>query len=317
MSPSASQRAIILPFDQTHPRRAKVDREEQTLGQYIPLAYHYNMLQDEDRMEGFKSAIELLVKPGMRVAELGSGTGVLSSFAARCGAMVEAVERIPELVECSRRLIALNGLASSVSISAGDASCWLPTQPVDVVICEMLHVGLLREKQAQVISAFKSNYVRRFGNQLPVFIPEASILMCQPVEQAFDYAGYIAPVPLFQAAKLEQPRTKEISPLEPYQTIQYDQPIPIDLSASLRLKATTAACMNAIRLVTQNILAIDMSAQRAINWPNQCLILPLETSLTCTAGDEIVIHLDYAAGAPLEGIRYQAQPIRQGHYRAA
>lgn len=304
---------MILPFDQAHHRQVKANREEQTLGQYIPLAYHYNMLQDEDRMEGFKSAIELLVAPEMRVAELGSGTGVLSSFAARCGATVEAVERIPELVDCSRRLIANNGLQHAVTISAGDASRWLPEHPVDVVICEMLHVGLLREKQAQVISSFKQNYVQRFGNQLPVFIPEASILMCQPVEQSFDYAGYVAPVPLFQAAKLEQPRTKEISPLVPYQTLQYEQTIPLDMSASLRFTATTAACLNAIRLVTQNILAIDLSSQQTINWPNQCLILPLETPLTCAANDEIMIHLNYEAGAPLEAISYQAQRANRAH----
>ncbi|TWU42039.1 hypothetical protein Poly41_03350 [Novipirellula artificiosorum] len=83
---------------------------DQVLGQYIPLLYHYNMLQDEERVGAFKAAIDLLVRPGMHVVELGGGTGILSSFAARRGAHVTCVERNSELVDCSRRLLDQNGL---------------------------------------------------------------------------------------------------------------------------------------------------------------------------------------------------------------
>jgi predicted RNA methylase len=146
---------IILKFDPGHRRIDKTRSDEQTLGQFIPLVYHYNMLQDSDRVGAFRAAIELLVQPGMRVAELGSGTGILSSFAARRGAKVDAVERNPELVKCSRQLIQSNGLQKQINVIAEDASLWTPTEPIDVVICEMLHVGLLREKQAQVITAIR------------------------------------------------------------------------------------------------------------------------------------------------------------------
>ena len=53
------------------------------LGQFIPVHYHHNMLMDQNRMHSFKSAIYHAVKPGMKVLELGGGTGVLSFFAAR------------------------------------------------------------------------------------------------------------------------------------------------------------------------------------------------------------------------------------------
>jgi protein arginine N-methyltransferase 1 len=52
------------------------------LGQFIPVHYHHNMLMDQNRMHGFKSAIDYAVKPGAKVLELGGGTGVLSWFAA-------------------------------------------------------------------------------------------------------------------------------------------------------------------------------------------------------------------------------------------
>ena len=61
---------------------SEVAPDEKVLGQYIPLLYHYNMLQDNDRVGAFQEAIHLLVQPDMHVVELGGGTGILSSFAA-------------------------------------------------------------------------------------------------------------------------------------------------------------------------------------------------------------------------------------------
>jgi predicted RNA methylase len=297
---------IILRFDANHRRGDRTKSDEQTLGQFIPLIYHYNMLQDSDRVGAFRAAIELLVQPGMRVAELGSGTGVLSSFAARRGATVDAVERNPELVKCSRGLIRSNGLQKQINVIAEDAALWTPSEPIDVVICEMLHVGLLREKQAQVITAFKENYQKRFGNKLPIFIPEVSILMCQPVEQSFDFAGYVAPIPMFQAPVENQPRTKQVAPLTAYQTIAYDQAIPTTMRVEQSYEADCDANVNAIRLVTQNVLAIDMSKQHAITWANQCLVLPLEASFSCRTGETIQLSLDYEAGQQIETARYRA-----------
>lgn len=98
---------------EAHRQRAT---DEQTLGQYITLVHHYNMLQDTDRANTFRDAIELIVRPGMHVVELGGGTGILSSFAARQGARVTCVERNPELVSCGRRFIRDNGLGDAVEV---------------------------------------------------------------------------------------------------------------------------------------------------------------------------------------------------------
>lgn len=296
----------ILKFDPDRNRSGRPQSDEQTLGQFIPLVYHYNMLQDEDRIGAFRAAIEYLVQPGMRVAELGSGTGILSSFAASRGAIVDAVERNPELIKCSRQFIKANGFEHQIRVIAEDASSWTPSEPIDVVICEMLHVGLLREKQAQVITAFKENYRKRFGRKQPIFIPEVSILMCQPVEQSFDFAGYVAPVPLFQAPATTHPRTRQVAPLVPYQTIAYDQVIPTTMRFEQTFEAELKAKVNAIRFVTQNVLAIDMSQQQAITWANQCLVLPLESPFSCAKNETIHLSVDYETGQSVESVRYHA-----------
>lgn len=297
----------ILKFDSRviRPKVSKTLGEHEVLGQYIPLIYHYNMLQDEDRVGAFLQAIELLVRPGMRVVELGAGTGILSSFAARRGATVRAIERNPELVQCSRRFLAENGLADRVRVIQADAANWIPEEPVDLVICEMLHVGLLREKQAQVISAFKQNYISKFGKQLPIFVPEVSILMCQPIEQDFRFAGYHAPLPMFQAPVQAQPRTQEIAALQSYQMVHYDQQIETKYNCQMNFQAAVSGQVNAMRMVTQNVLTIDTANQQAITWANQCLVLPMKSPVYVNAGDKLSMSINYEAGQPIESVNFK------------
>ena len=116
--------------------------EENEIGQFIPLHYHFQMLADTSRMTAFREAIEKVVTPQLKVADLGSGTGVLSFHAAKRGAKVWAVEYNPALVSVSRKFITENGVSDRVQIVQAEASAWLPPEPVDVVICEMLHSAL-------------------------------------------------------------------------------------------------------------------------------------------------------------------------------
>lgn len=279
------------------------DSDEHLLGQYIPLLYHYNMLQDADRVQAFQAAINTVVQPGMHVLELGGGTGILSSFAARRGAHVTCVERLPALVEASRGFLADNGLDDRVTVVHADAARYVPDSPVDVVVCEMLHVALLREKQAQVIRAFKQNYRSAFDGAWPTFIPEVSILMAQPVHQCFDFAGYHAPVPSFHAPVLEREGTAELAALSAYANIDYAETIPLEFDVAMRMKADVAGQINALRFVTQNVLAVDMQKQQAITWANQCMVLPLATPISIDKDQNMVLRFAYGAGGTVEDLQ--------------
>src|SRR3954453_22319551 len=94
----------------------------------IPLQYHTNMLTDAHRMDSFAEAIASVVKPGMRVLDLGTGTGVLSFFAARAGATVTAVEREPGVLAAARAALSANA-GDKVRLVHAHGRSYLPPTP--------------------------------------------------------------------------------------------------------------------------------------------------------------------------------------------
>ena len=276
---------------------------EHELGQFIPLHYHYHMLRDRARMTGFRRAIEARVHPGAKVLEFGGGTGVLSFFAAQQASRVWCVERNPELVAEARRLLTRNPNTERIEVVQADAFEYLPPEPVDVVICEMLHVGLLREKQLAVIKAFKERYVQRFSGPLPIFIPEAVLQAVQPVQQCFDFEGYYAPTILFQDPVVSHPGTRELGAPVLYQQLTYESPFDLACRWSGPLPITTGGTLNALRIVTKNALAILLDSHSTIDWHNQYLIVPLSKEFMVSPGDRAQVSFDYTAGDPLSSFQ--------------
>lgn len=278
-------------------------RDELELGQFIPLHYHYNMLNDNARVAGFKAAIEQVVRPGARVLELGGGTGVLSFFAARQGARVWCVERNPQLVHEARKTLARNHFTGEVEVIEADAFDYLPPEPVEVVICEMIHVAMLREKQIPVIASFKQRYREKFGGPLPVFIPEAFIQAVQPVHQSFNFEGYYAPAPLFQDPGAQQNRTWELGQPVVYQIARYEDTLPTRCDWQGGITAERTGTLNALRFITKNSLAVIPKRNSSIDWHSQYLIVPLEQPVQVEAGHRVRIRFDYAPGDALDALR--------------
>ncbi|MDA7951265.1 MAG: methyltransferase domain-containing protein [Pirellulaceae bacterium] len=277
------------------------EKSDLQLGQYIPLHYHYAMLLDEHRMSSFQQAIQQVVRPGARVLELGGGTGVLSFFAAQQGASVDYVEYLPEMCEAANDFFLRNGVHPQVTIHNTDARTFLPDEPVDVVICEMLHSAVLSEKQLEIIHLFKEAYARKFGS-LPVFIPEATLLGVQPTQHDFVFEGFYAPVPIFQLPSAIQPRTLPLADPVVYLAIMYDEPFSQKIQWNGTLKANKSGVCNAIRFITKNILTISVEEQTTVEWSNQHMVLPLSQALFVEEGDQFKIAFSYKAGDPIQAL---------------
>jgi len=284
--------------------------EHLELGQFIPFVYHYNMLADAARMDAFQEAVALAVQPGARVVDLGGGTGVLSFFAAQRAAKVWCVERNPELVQAARHILAMNPGGERVKVVHADAFDYLPPEPVDVVICEMLHVGMLREKQIPVIDSFKQRYLEKFGEPLPRFVPEAFIQAVQPVQQSFDFNGYCAPTPFFQNPVTEQSRTIDIGNPVIYQFCSYHESLPMECCWESSLAVKQDGLLNALRFITKNVLAIAEAERRTVDWFSQYLVVPLDEPLAVKAGQHITVSFAYRPGDPISALKPTATPVR-------
>lgn len=278
-----------------------VHTPREQLGQFIPLHYHTHMLADGNRMAAFKEAIETIVQPGHRVVDLGGGTGVLSCWAAQRGADVIYVEANLELVEAAERLLKHNLGPRSITLAHTDALHYLPDEPADVVICEMLHSGLLREKQLQILDSFRARHQERFGT-LPRFIPDATILAVQPVQQDFDFHGYQASIPLFQDSYVEQTKTIGLGQPVIYNFIEYHQQQSLLMRGEMIMQAHEDGKLNALRFVTKNLLAVLPEQGRSIDWHNQYLVLPLEKPVHVKNGDRVLIRFAYLAGAEINNL---------------
>ena len=283
------------------------------LGQFIPVHYHHNMLMDQNRMHSFKSAIHYAVKPGAKVLELGGGTGVLSFFAAQKASKVYCVEFNPDMVREARKFLALNPNGHKVEVIHADAFDYLPPEPVDVVICEMIHVAMLREKQVEVIESFKRRYLAKFGGPLPVFLPEAVIMAAQPIEQEYDFEGFHAPIVQFQETGVVYPGTVELGQPAVYSLIDFNQPVDSVFAWEGGIVMEKGGTLNAMRFITKNVLAIVQEESTTIDWLNHYMTLPLAQPVKVEAGDLVHVAFQYRAGGSIPSLQasLRAQVVNQ------
>ncbi len=286
-------------------------RSEAELGRFIPEHYHYQMLLDEARMRGVWEALATVVpqSKNKRVLELGCGTGVLSFYAAQAGAeQVWCVERQPGLADRARELLEQNGVANRVSVVTGDAFTYLPPEPVDVVVCEMLHSALLRESQVAMIAAFRQRYAERFGPQLPIFVPQASLLGVEPVACDFDFFGYRAALPLFEdPGNLLSERIRPLGPVVPYRIVDYNNALVEPLAWQGALEIDAAGECTGLRFITRNVLALRPDQSGVVEWMNQNLVIPLPAPQTVAPGQSLQAGFAYSPGDEIEAL---AQSLR-------
>lgn len=273
------------------------------LGQFIPVHYHHNMLMDQNRMHNFKCAIDYAVFPGAKVLELGGGTGVLSFFAAQKADKVYCVEFNPDLVQEARRFLGMNQNGHKVEVIHADAFEYLPPEPVDVVICEMIHVAMLREKQVDVIEQFKQRYLERFGGPLPRFIPEAVLMAVQPVQKEYDFEGYRAPIIQFEETQVISPDTVQLGNPVVYSLLDFTQQVDPVIGFDGQFVIEQGGELNAIRFITKNILAVVQEQGSTIDWLNHYMSLPLAQPMRVAAGDIVDVSFRYRAGASIPSLQ--------------
>lgn len=174
----AFERALLI-----DPQHAGAKRNLQLLqAEQVP-AWHFSMLADDGRNRAYDKVLRALVKPGDRVLDIGTGSGLLAMMAVRAGAgEVIACEREAAIAEVATSIIQKNGYSDSVKVHAMDSRLLRlgheVKERVDVIVSEILDCALVGEGMLPSIRAA----LRSLAKDDTRVIPAAATVMVQLVE---------------------------------------------------------------------------------------------------------------------------------------
>jgi protein arginine N-methyltransferase 1 len=144
--------------------------------------FHHSMLADELRTTSFLSAIEATVNPGDVVVDIGTGTGVLSVFAAKAGASrVYAIEQEP-IIGIAREIASRNGLSDIITFVEGASLEVELPEKADVLITETIGNMALDEGIITWITDARERFLKPEGISIPLDIDVVASLISVPTE---------------------------------------------------------------------------------------------------------------------------------------
>jgi precorrin-6B methylase 2 len=103
------------------------------------LQEHLAYIKDSVRLDRFRAAIRTIVKPGDRVADLGSGSGILGLLCLQAGAAhIDFIDQ-SAMIDVARQTVRRAGFGDHASFISGRSQHVDLPERVDVVVCD--HVG--------------------------------------------------------------------------------------------------------------------------------------------------------------------------------
>lgn len=143
------------------------------LSRAIP-GWHVDLVKDQRRNDAFAAAIERHVKPGVRVLDVGAGTGLLAMMAARAGSeAVFSCELNLAMADVASEIVRANGLEDRITILPKNSRDIDPVAdmggPADLVVAEILGADVVGE---QVLPAMR-DVVARLAKPGARLIPQS------------------------------------------------------------------------------------------------------------------------------------------------
>ena len=166
------------------------------------------MLADQQRMAFYHEAISRKIKPGDRVIDLGTGTGILAAFASRQGAArVYAVDH-SSIIEHAKQLAAENGI-ENVDFEDVHSTKFYLDEPVDVILHEQIGDFLFDEAMGPNVCDLRDRLLKPDG----LILPSQFELFCEPMtlhdDRRVPYIWELTDVHGFDFSSMERSRPQD------------------------------------------------------------------------------------------------------------
>ena len=136
---------------------------------YSYLYHQKQMLMDHNRMRAYHSAImkNKSLFEGKTILDVGTGSGVLSIWAAQAGAAKVFAVEYTNMAAHAKNLVEKNGLSHIVEvIQSSVEDLQLPCQ-VDIIISEWMGYILLRESMLDSVIRARNRWMKPGGSMFP------------------------------------------------------------------------------------------------------------------------------------------------------
>ncbi|WKY08264.1 hypothetical protein Q1695_007625 [Nippostrongylus brasiliensis] len=176
--------------------------------------WHISMINDKERNEKFLEALKNIVTLTDHVLDIGAGSGILSVYAASCGASkITAIEANPSLYQMTKKVLTLNGLENAKAVHDYSYEFYPEDGDLaDVVVSEILDCCAFGEG---VIPTFLDAHIRLATN-VARFIPSNASLFATLLESPSVYLSHSFTSPSGKEYRSEYVRCDDEKPREPY-----------------------------------------------------------------------------------------------------
>jgi protein arginine N-methyltransferase 1 len=158
-------------FYQNLPGKSDVYHEKDYyFNSYSTFYIHEEMIKDKIRTGSYKKAIEnnKTIFKNKIVLDIGSGTGILSIFAAKAGAQHVYGIEYADIADYSKEIIKQNNLSDKITIIQSKVEeANLPVDKVDIIISEWMGYFLLYESMLDTLLFARDKWLKKDGYLLP------------------------------------------------------------------------------------------------------------------------------------------------------